>query len=254
MANEIKKIFVRGDLHGDQNYNELKEFIEERGLTHEDMVIILGDAGILWSEKTKPEMIALYNNLGCRIGFLDGNHENFDLLQEYPVVNWCGGKIHEIAENIIHLMRGQIFIIPTAEKTVKIATMGGGDSRDKEIRLEHEARTNEKIWWSQETVTIDDIDELKRNVAIHGNEVDYFLSHCPSATVKVALFNESVDIYTYGRDKYLPMESDYMVRRAINECRIKAKAYISGHEHIDREEMHILGKDYKILFHHYYEL
>ena len=41
--------------------------------------------------------------------FVDGNHENYDLLAEFPVQMWHGGKVQMIRENVIHLMRGQMF-------------------------------------------------------------------------------------------------------------------------------------------------
>ena len=32
--------------------------------------------------------------------FVDGNHENFDILEELPTVEFCGGKAHKIGEKI----------------------------------------------------------------------------------------------------------------------------------------------------------
>ena len=43
--------------------------------------------------------------------FVDGNHENFDRLYDYPVEEWHGGKVHKIRSSVIHLMRGQVFEI-----------------------------------------------------------------------------------------------------------------------------------------------
>ena len=35
--------------------------------------------------------------------FIDGNHENFDILEEFPLVEWNGGLVHEIDSGIISL-------------------------------------------------------------------------------------------------------------------------------------------------------
>ena len=43
--------------------------------------------------------------------FIDGNHENFDKLNSYPVETWCGGKVHKIRNNVIHLMCGEVYCI-----------------------------------------------------------------------------------------------------------------------------------------------
>ena len=58
--------------------------------------------------------------------FVDGNHENFDRLYEYPVEEWHGGKVHKIRPSVIHLMRGQIFEI----EGKSIFTFGGASSHD----------------------------------------------------------------------------------------------------------------------------
>ena len=37
-------------------------------------------------------------------------YENFDLLNALPEKEWHGGRVHEVRENILHLMRGQISV------------------------------------------------------------------------------------------------------------------------------------------------
>ena len=57
---------------------------------------------------------------------MDGNHENFDRLYDYPVDELHGGKVHKIRNSVIHLMRGQVFEIDGK----KIFTFGGARSHD----------------------------------------------------------------------------------------------------------------------------
>ena len=38
--------------------------------------------------------------------FVDGNHENFDLLNTLPERQWNGGRVHVVREHVLHLMRG----------------------------------------------------------------------------------------------------------------------------------------------------
>ena len=64
--------------------------------------------------------------------FIDGNHENFEQLNSYAVEQWNGGKVHIIEDNMIHLMRGQIFTIDG----LKFFTFGGAYSIDKMSRAE----------------------------------------------------------------------------------------------------------------------
>lgn len=58
---------------------------------------------------------------------MDGNHENFKQLNAYDVDIWNGGKVHFIENEIIHLMRGQVFEIDGT----RFFTFGGVYSIDK---------------------------------------------------------------------------------------------------------------------------
>ena len=229
-------IYITGDTHGSIDFKKLEEFNQSMPRAEADYMIILGDVGVAGNE----EHIKKYSELDFTSLFLDGNHENFTALNNYPEEEWNGGKIHRIAPGLIHLMRGQIYNIQDGKRTVKIATMGGGDSRDKEIRILNEERTGVKTWWGEEQITDEDIIELERNAKEFGSKVDYFLSHVPSATLKVALGKR-------------PTRSDYMVREAINRAKIEATQYICGHEHIDYEN-NILSKHYRILYNKVYRL
>lgn len=119
-------IYFTGDVHGDRHRLSKSEL---GMLKPGDTLIICGDFGFLWDNR-KSE-IKFLNHLGMRkynICFVDGIHENFDLLSDLPVVMWNGGKAHLIHDNVYHLMRGQIFNIEG--KT--IFTMGGGEDPEEE--------------------------------------------------------------------------------------------------------------------------
>ena len=63
--------------------------------------------------------------------FVDGNHENFALLNALPEKHWNGGRVHEVREHVLYLMRGQVFtfgglmIFRTASLTLPIQTSSG---------------------------------------------------------------------------------------------------------------------------------
>ena len=105
-------IFITGDTHGLINFDKLRIFAKENpSLTYDDYMIIAGDCGVLWSSETYEAFISEYTSLPFTVLFVDGNHENFDMLTSCPVEEWKGGKIHRVADNVIHLMRGQVFVI-----------------------------------------------------------------------------------------------------------------------------------------------
>lgn len=162
-------IFVTGDTHGHTDFAKLLCLIcEYPNLTKNDYVIIAGDFGAVWDKVTLDEDLKPYSDLPFTVLFVDGNHENFELLNAYTVEIWNGGKVHKIKPDIIHLMRGQVFEIEG--KT--FFTFGGATSIDKDIRL---AFGNG--WWEQERPTFAEFDESVANLKRYNNKVDYIITH-----------------------------------------------------------------------------
>ena len=109
-------IWLCGDTHGTLDLDKVESFFEStescRNVTKADYLIILGDVGVCWDGGSREDTTRwALHNLPCPVLWLDGNHENFDEIGEYPVTEWHGGKVQFIEENIIHLMRGQVYEI-----------------------------------------------------------------------------------------------------------------------------------------------
>ena len=187
-------IYVTGDMHG-----VISRFDDPRlrSLKSSDTLIVCGDFGFLW-DGSKEEMNVLKKLAKKKymICFVDGTHENFDMLSKLCVKKWHGGKVHQIAGNILHLMRGQVFEI----ENQKIFTMGGGESPDIEIRFEM------NTWSEMEIPTRDELVEGVDNLQKYGGSVDIIITHEPPAKIKefLLLQNESVTgitaINTYLED------------------------------------------------------
>lgn len=163
-----KMIYITGDTHGLHDFSKLVAFAEKNPhLTKNDYMIITGDFGAVWCSDTLNKDLEPYENLPFTVLFIDGNHENFDLLNKYSVGFWNGGKIHKISPTIIHLMRGQVFTLEG--KT--IFTFGGGTSVDKGKRTEGSS------WWTQEVPSYEELDEAIINLKKHNNKVDIIITH-----------------------------------------------------------------------------
>ena len=163
-------IFITGDLHGHVDKSKLntQSFPQQKELTKEDFVIIAGDFGGVWDEsRSENWLLRWLEKKRFTTLFVDGNHENFDLLNSYPVTAWKGGKVHEVRPGILHLMRGQVFQI----EGMKFFTFGGADSVDKHYRKEGVS------WWPQERPTEEEFSEGMKNLARHNYSVDYVISH-----------------------------------------------------------------------------
>lgn len=120
-------IFITGDTHGDFSRFENTIFYEQVGLTKKDCVMITGDFGGIWDGSAEEQrQLDWLEKKPFTTLFVSGNHENFDLLAEYPVEEWNGGRVQKIRPSVIHLMRGQVYSIQG--KT--FFTMGGASSHD----------------------------------------------------------------------------------------------------------------------------
>lgn len=154
-------IYITGDTHG--RYNNFIYRICGYQPTEKDTVIICGDFGFIWDDPRHKYFLVL----PFTIAFIDGNHENFNLLNAYPVEEWHGGKVHRIAGNIVHLMRGQLFTIEG--KT--FFTMGGAYSFDKALRKDG------VNWWAEELPDNEDFKTAGETLEKCGYKADYVITH-----------------------------------------------------------------------------
>ncbi|WP_018884782.1 metallophosphoesterase [Paenibacillus massiliensis] len=165
-------IYITGDIHGTisvgQRFNT-RNFPEQKELSKHDYVIVTGDFGLVWdgSKEDQYWLKWLQHTKPFTTLFIDGNHENFDLLEAYPTEQWNGGRIHRINDSIIHLMRGQVFTI----EGQTFFTFGGAASHDIEYRKEG------KSWWRREMPSQAEYEEGLQNLEKHNWQVDYILTH-----------------------------------------------------------------------------
>jgi len=141
-------VFVTGDTHSSNDSDKFNSFGED--LTKDDYVIVCGDFGYLWDSSEKEmELRKWLSDKPWTTLFVDGNHENFDLLEELEEVEMFGSVVGKVTDSIYHLKRGQIYNI----EGKNLFTFGGGLSIDKEWRYHYERNNGVKIWWEQEMPT-----------------------------------------------------------------------------------------------------
>lgn len=209
-------IYCVGDIHGALEINKLstKNFPQQKEMTRDDYVIICGDFGLVWNMDNEDRYwLKWLSDKPFTTLFIDGNHENFDTLYSFPEQEKFGGKVREIATNVYHLCRGNIFTI----NGKKIFAMGGATSIDKETRQPHIS------WWPQEIPSYKEMDLGLINLSKHKYKVDYVISHCAPTSILKRLF------------KYNLYEADILNKYfdIIAESLDFRKWYF-GHYHIDR--------------------
>lgn len=83
-------------------------------------------------EKTLPFHLDRMSRLPFKILWVAGNHENYDMIEEYNLEEWQEGKVRYILrDKIIYLERGQIFKI----EGKNFFTFGGASSHDVQGRI-----------------------------------------------------------------------------------------------------------------------
>lgn len=233
-------IYVTGDTHTDwMSRLNMESFPEQREMTKDDYVIILGDFGIWDNSKREKYALNWLDTRSFTTLFVSGNHENYDMLDEMPVSEWHGGKVNFIRPSVIHLRRGQIFEI--AGKT--FFAFGGASSHDiqdgildptdpefkkKKKLLDKDPyslyRVKGKSWWEQELPSEEEMTEGIQNLEKYGNKVDYILTHCPYNSVLSQM--ESMD-GTHQFDRL----TDYL--QGIRE-KVGFGHWLFGHMHVNQ--------------------
>ena len=192
-------IYITGDTHGGFQRFGSKYFPQQTQMGRNDYMIICGDFGGLWDGGQKDQhWLDWLAEKPFTTLFVDGNHENFDALDEYPVEQWHGGKVHKIRPHVIHLMRGQAFELQ--DRT--FLTMGGAQSHDivdgilnmdsldfyerydSLRRNRGQFRINHISWWQDELPSDGEYAEARQMLEQLDWKVDYIITHCAPTAIQ----------------------------------------------------------------------
>lgn len=243
-------IYVTGDCHADFRKFSADNFPEQKEMSREDFVMVMGDFGIWHDTPEERYWLKWLSEKPFTTVFVGGNHENYDRLysDEFEVVDFHGGKAQKIRDNVYHLMRGHIFDFDGK----KFFAFGGARSHDIQdgilrredyesdkaliddyrkrynrgelIRIEHIS------WWEQELPTDEEIEFGRKNLEAHGNKVDYIISHCaPQSVAAIMGFFESDKLTKFFEEL---------------KDNVKFGRWICGHYHDNRNVL----RNYTVLY------
>lgn len=246
-------IFVTGDIHGNPQRFSSNFFPEQKEMTKDDYVIICGDFGLVWNiikeNNTERYWLDWLEDKNFTTLFCDGNHENFDRLDAYPVKEWHGGKVHFIRPHVIHLMRGEIYDIDgkscfvfggarshdingaasRAELAENYAAgiigMDDPEFKDKLFRMDLSGscyRVRNVTWWEQEDPSASEIKHGFKTLKQHQNKVDFIFTHeGPTSDMKMI-------------DSYFEINPLEKMLEQIKQT-VEYKHWFFGHYHFNKQ-------------------
>ena len=212
-------IYIFGDTHIPHDISKLntENFPEQKNMTKDDYVIITGDFGLIWQKDNTYEWWKKWlDDKNFTTLFVDGNHENFEWLYSFPVIDKFDGKVGKISDSIFHLKRGEIYNI----KGKTFFTFGGAESIDKNNRI------NRVSWWEEEMPNYKEMMYGLEQLEKIDYKVDYIITHtCPNSIANFLITDKNKT----------PIEAYFEnIKQILKEKNINFKWYF-GHFHQDKE-------------------
>lgn len=227
-------IYITGDTHGD--FRRVTALCHTVNSTLDDILIILGDAGINYYEdyrdaQRKQMLVSLPITLFC----IHGNHEaRPEYTGLYQTKRWRGGTVflEDAYPNILFAKDGEVFDFDGTKAIV----IGGAYSVDKFYRLERGWN-----WWNNEQPSAEAKQTVEASLAGLGNTVDVILSHtCP-------LKYEPIEVFLGGIDQSTVDKTTEEWLDTIEE-RLSYRKWYCGHYHTSKriDKMEFLFEDVKL--------
>lgn len=228
-------IYITGDTHG--QFKKIKEFCKEFNTTTDDIMIILGDAGINYHGGSKDLNVKHYlKKLPITLFCIHGNHEMRPYcIKSYEIIDFMGGKVYQDKEfpNILFAIDGEVYNF----NNLKTIVCGGAYSVDKDYRI-----ARGLPWFANEQPKIKTKAKVENKLKELDYNVDIFLSHtCPFNYMPTEVFLSYIDQSTVDKstEEWLQTIED----------KLKYKAWYCGHYHINKniDKIHFLFDDIKEL-------
>lgn len=212
-------LMITGDTHRD--FCRVGALCDKLETTTDDVLIILGDAGINYYGDRDKQLKRVLTELPITIFCIHGNHEcRPESIGTYSESAWCGGTVYIEPEfpNLLFAKDGDIYDIGGK----KCIVIGGAYSVDKTARI-----MNDWGWWDDEQPS----EEIKRRVE-HQLEVenwcvDVVLTH--TAPLKY----EPREVFIGGIDDSEVDKSTEIWLDSI-EDRLEYNRWYCGHYHTNK--------------------
>ncbi len=226
-------IYITGDKHAD--FREVLYFCYANETTLDDILIVLGDAGINYYANDKDNELknSLKEHYPITLFCIHGNHEERpENIKTYKTKKFHDGIVYyeEDYPNILFAKDGEIYNF----NNKKVLVIGGAYSVDKYFRL---ARGYN--WYESEQPSDETKNKVKSVLKDLDNKVDIILSHtCPYKYLPREMFLEGIDQSTVDNS------TEYFLDEI--EESTDYNLWYCGHYHTDKKIDKIIFMFHKI--------
>ena len=227
----MKRFFLTGDTHG--NFNRINYFCERFETSKEDILCILGDAGINYYLNKKDYMLKqVLQDMPITFFCIHGNHEERPFnISTYITKKWNGGTVYYEEEfpNILFAKDGEIYNI----NGKSILVIGGAYSVDKEYRL-----LKGWSWFKDEQPNKEIVKYIEKQITKQ-KHFDIVLTHtCPIKTEPRHMFLPFID------QSKVDKTTELLLQRIADWITFDNWYFGHFHGHWDNGKYHMLFEDY----------
>ena len=227
-------VYITGDTHRD--FRRVAAFCDTVQSTKDDILIILGDAGInYYDEQKDDDLKCLLSELPITLFCIHGNHEKRpETILAYQETNWRGGNVYIEPKfpSLLFAKDGEVYELDGK----RCIAIGGAYSVDKQIRLE-----NNWGWWQDEQPSPDIKNRVEHRLEAEGWTIDIVFSHtCPMKYIPREVFLSGIDQSTVDNSTENWLDKiDYKLSYSCWYC---------GHYHTDKiiDNLRFLFNDFII--------
>lgn len=196
-------IYVTGDIHADPRRLSAMIFEEQKDMTKEDVVAILGDFGLVF-EQEESELEGMFLDWLDAKNFTTvatlGNHENYDRIEKLPVEERFGAPVYVLRPSVFLLQSGYIYTIcgkkifnfnGAASHDISDGLLDGNDPGwlEKAYAMQEAGKRFFRVkgisWWPQEVESDEAVYERGiRNLEQAGYDVDFVFTHCAPTEIE----------------------------------------------------------------------
>lgn len=214
-------IYITGDKHAD--FREVLYFCYANKTTQEDVLIVLGDAGInYYASELDNNLKNSLKQYPITFFCIHGNHEERpENIGTYKIKKFNDGIVYYEEEypNILFAKDGEIYNF----NNKKVLAIGGAYSVDKYFRLSRGYN-----WYESEQPSEETKKKIKNVLKNLDNKVDIILSHtCPYKYLPREMFLDGIDQSTVDNS------TEYFLDEI--EESTEYKLWYCGHYHTDKK-------------------